>query len=373
MKYYIIAGEASGDLHASNLMHYLNVEDDEANFRCWGGDLMQAQGGFLVKHYRDLAFMGFVEVAKNIRTILENFKLCKNDILEYKPDVLILVDYPGFNLRMAEFAKKNNIKVFYYISPQIWAWKQSRVHAIKRDVDKVFSIVPFEKDFYAKFGVEVEYNGHPLIDALKSRPKVDKSECFKALGIDATKKMVALLPGSRKQEITKILPVFVEVAKVYPDINFVIACAPSMDKSYLESFYTLKNIKCVTDQTYKLLSVSDAALVASGTATLETALLKIPQVVCYAVNSVTFWIAKKLAKVKYVSLANLIMNKEVIKELIQHDLTVEKIKIELNLLLENDARRTQLASDYNELVGVLGGEGASALNAKKMISLLKKT
>jgi len=374
MKYYIIAGEASGDLHASNLIKELKKRDEKAEFRCWGGDLMQQQGAILAKHYRELAFMGFVEVLLNIKTILRNLAFCKKDVLEYKPDVLILVDYPGFNLKIAVWAKINRFKVFYYISPQIWAWKQNRVHKIKRYVDKMFVILPFEKDFYAKFDVEVDFVGHPLLDAIESRTVTPLDEFCKQNNLQQ-KPIIALLPGSRKQEIHTILPIMLSVVKSFPDYQFVVAGAPSQDtefyKKYLSNQSRVIGTSCalLENKTYQLLEHSTAALVTSGTATLETALFKIPQIVCYKANAVSFQIAKAVIKVKYISLVNLIADAALVKELIQKELNTEKLKAELVKLLE-PAHRNQLLSDYDLLQQKLGGVGASARTADLMIRYL---
>lgn len=365
MKYYIIAGEASGDLHASNLMKELKVLDIKAQFRCWGGDLMKAQGAELVKHYRDLAFMGFTEVLMNIRTILKNIDFCKKDITEYQPDVLILVDYPGFNLRIAEFAKAAGIKVFYYISPQIWAWKQSRVHKIKRVVDKMFVILPFEKEFYQRFNYKVDFVGHPLLDAIANSP-----EYAAKLDVVTSKPIIALLPGSRKQEISTVLPIMLALQNQYPAYEFVIAGAPSQTPEYYRTFIKGQNVKIVFGQTYQLLQKAEAALVTSGTATLETALFGVPEVVCYKAGGISYTIAKQLIKVKYISLVNLIMDKEIVKELIQHELNESNLKAELDKLL-NPVTRNKIIKDYTELKQKLGGAGASAKAATLMIDYLK--
>ncbi|MFY9311069.1 MAG: lipid-A-disaccharide synthase [Bacteroidia bacterium] len=365
MKYYIIAGEASGDLHASNLMKELKVLDTKAQFRCWGGDLMKIQGAELVKHYRDLAFMGFTEVLMNIRTILKNIDFCKKDISEHKPDVLILVDYPGFNLRIAEFAKAAGIKVFYYISPQIWAWKQSRVHKIKRVVDRMFVILPFEKEFYQRFDYKVDFVGHPLLDAIANSPEYSAK-----LNVETSKPVIALLPGSRKQEISTVLPLMLALQDQYPSYEFVIAGAPSQTPEYYQSFIKGQNIKIVFGQTYQLLQKAEAALVTSGTATLETALFGVPEVVCYKAGGISYTIAKQLIKVKYISLVNLIMDKEIVKELIQHELNESNLKTELDKLL-NPVTRNKIIQDYTELKQKLGGAGASAKAATLMIDYLK--
>jgi len=366
MNYYIIAGEASGDLHASNLIKSLKTLDDEASFRCWGGDLMKAQGAEIVKHYRDLAFMGFTEVLMNLRTIFKNIDFCKNDLLDQKPDVLILVDYPGFNLRIAEFAKVNGIKVFYYISPQVWAWKQSRVHKIKKVVDKMFVILPFEKEFYQRFDYQVDFVGHPLLDAVNNYASESN-----ALDVETVKPIIALLPGSRKQEIATMLPLMLSIRVHYPDHLFVVAGAPSQTKEYYNTFFSGENVKIVFGQTYQLLQKSQAALVTSGTATLETALFGVPEVVCYKGGKISYAIAKQLIKVKYISLVNLIMDKEIVKELIQDELNEKNLKIELDKLLVS-VTRIKLLADYVELKTRLGGSGASKKTAELMIKYLSK-
>jgi lipid-A-disaccharide synthase len=356
VKYYIIAGEASGDLHASNLVKELKKLDTASSFRGWGGNLMEEQGVKIIRHYRDLAFMGFLEVIANLRTILKNIEFCKHDIVEFKPDVLILVDYPGFNLRIAEFAKQNNLKIVYYISPQVWAWKQSRVKKIKRDVDRMLVILPFEKEFYSGFNYKVDFVGHPLLDAIHQR----KSASGFLIKADLTgKKIIALLPGSRKQEIEVMLPLMMKGIESFTDYVGVIAAAPSIPKEFYENL-TKGKAKIVFDQTYDLLSHSEAALVTSGTATLETALFNVPQVVCYKGNLVSYLIAKRLVKIGFISLVNLIMNKEVVKELIQNQLTAENIKLELSRIILNKECRSSLLENYVVLQKVLGGPGASA-------------
>ncbi|MGQ0829988.1 MAG: lipid-A-disaccharide synthase [Bacteroidota bacterium] len=366
MKYYIIAGEASGDLHASNLMKELKVLDTNAEFRCWGGDLMKKQGAELVKHYRDLAFMGFTEVLMNLRTILNNISFCKTDVLANRPDVLILVDYPGFNIRIAEFAKAAGIKVFYYISPQIWAWKQSRVHKIKRVVDKMFVILPFEKEFYQRFDFPVDFVGHPLLDAVQNY-----SEQLGSLSVDTNKPIIALLPGSRKQEISTMLPLMLSIKSQYKNYQFVIAGAPSLNNEFYQKFITDADVKIVFNQTYQLLQKSEAALVTSGTATLETALFGIPEVVCYKGGVISYSIAKTLIKVKYISLVNLIMDKLIVTELIQNELNETNLKVELDKLLE-PATRSRIIADYIELKQKLGGSGASKKTAELMVGYLRQ-
>ena len=359
MKYYIIAGEASGDLHGSNLMKALLRQDLNAEFRFWGGDLMQNVSGSLVKHYKELAFMGFLEVIMNLRTIAKNLKFCKQDIATFKPDVIVFIDYPGFNLRIAKWAKLKGIKTHYYISPQIWAWKENRIKAIKRDVDKMYVILPFEKEFYEdKHNYPVEFVGHPLIDAIADRTQVDEYE-FRALHELNEKPIIALLPGSRKQEIRKMLSVMLSIVDDFQDYQFVIAGAPSQEYSFYESFINNPNVHFVSNKTYDLLSVSTAALVTSGTATLETALFKVPEVVCYKSSWFSYQIGKRLVKhIKYISLVNLIMDKDVVTELIQNEFNSKNLKQELIIILD-DYERTKFFINYYDLEKKLGGKGAS--------------
>ena len=367
MKYYIIVGEASGDLHASNLMKSLKKQDSKAEFRFWGGDLMQAQGGALVKHYRDLTFMGFAEVIMNLRTILNNIAHCKKDVLNYKPDVLILVDYPGFNMRIAEFAKKNKISVHYYISPKIWAWKENRIHKIKRDVDEMYVILPFEKPFYEdKHQFPVHFVGHPLLDAISNQLNPSEVEFRKTYQL-GEKPIIALLPGSRKQEINKMLSVMLEMIEDFPAYQFVIAGAPSQEFEFYQPFLKNYKVKFISNKTYDLLANSYAAIVTSGTATLETALFKVPQVVCYKANSISYMIAKRLVNLKYISLVNLIMDKEVVTELLQDDFTPKRLKAELHKIL-NENYRKEIFMNYFELEKMLGGKGASDRIAKLITS-----
>lgn len=367
MKYYIIAGEASGDLHGSNLMKAIYQEDTTAEIRFWGGDLMQEVGGTLVKHYRDLAFMGFAEVVMNLKTILNNIKICKTDILNFQPDVIIYIDYPGFNMRIAEWAKKLGYQNHYYISPQIWAWKEGRIKAIKRDVDYMYVILPFEKDFYEKkHHFPVEFVGHPLIDAIAGRTK-KLFETFIEENQLENKPIIALLPGSRKQEIAKMLSLMLSIVDDFKDYQFVIAGAPSQDFAFYQQFLTTQNVKFISNKTYDLLSVAHAALVTSGTATLETALFKVPQVVCYKGSWVSYQIAKRIITLKYISLVNLIMDKEVVKELIQDDLNTKNLKIELNKIIQGKSR-TQILEEYNLLEQKLGGTGASMKTAQLICS-----
>ena len=356
MKYYIISGEASGDLHASNLMRHLKKIDARMDVRAWGGDMMKSQGATLVKHYKDLAFMGFLEVLMNLRVILRNIRFCKKDILSYKPDALILVDYPGFNMRIAKFAKKHDIPVYYYISPQVWAWKKNRVYDIKKYVTKLYVILPFEKDFYAQYNYEVEYLGHPLLDAVSNYKTSRKQSdiIWKRSG----RPLVALLPGSRVQELNKMLPKMLAVEKHFPQCDFVVAGLESLGKEFYQSFLKDSQIKVVFSQTYPLFEEADAALVSSGTATLETALFNVPQVVCYQASWLSFAIAKVLVDVKYISLVNLISDQEIVKELLQEDLTVPNMVVELQRLLSEEGI-LEMQNHYITLRHSLGGEGAS--------------
>jgi lipid-A-disaccharide synthase len=377
MKYYIIAGEASGDLHGSNLIKELKKLDGVADMRCWGGDLMQQTGAHLVKHYRDLAFMGFAEVVKNLGTILKNLKFCKKDILQFKPDALILIDYPGFNLRIAKWAKQQGLKVIYYISPQVWAWKENRVKEMKKDIDKMIVIIPFEKEYFKnKWNWEVEYVGHPLAEEIE-RHKSARAGTDGAQGTSirfADKPIIALLPGSRKQEIAKKLPIMLDVSKFFPGYQFIIAEAPSVENEFYQNFTKpYSNVTAVKNQTYNLLSQAKAALVTSGTATLETALFGVPEVVCYKGSTISYQIAKRVIKVKYISMVNLIMDRLVVKELIQNDLTVENLKHELHELLTNEKRIAEIKKDYAELKQILSGGGnASAKAARSIIHFLSK-
>lgn len=369
MKYYIIAGEASGDLHGANLMKELYKQDPQAEVRFWGGDLMEQAGGTLVKHYRDLAFMGFAEVVQNLKTILNNIKFCKQDITAFNPDVLIFIDYPGFNMRIAEWAKKGGYKTHYYISPQIWAWKESRIKAIKRDVDHMYIILPFEKDFYEnKHNFKVEFVGHPLIDAIQNRTTTDEATFRKEYSLDE-RPVIALLPGSRKQEISKMLSGMLSVVNDFPDYQFVIAGAPSQEYSFYQQFLGSSNVKFISNRTYDLLSIAHAALVTSGTATLETALFKVPEVVCYKGNWISYQIAKRIITLKYISLVNLILDKEIVKELIQDEFNTKNIRAELLKILTPEYR-ANLLKQYDLLEEKLGGFGASQKTANLIIKHL---
>lgn len=371
MKYYIIAGEASGDLHGSNLIKELHKLDPAADIRCWGGDKMQAAGATVVKHYRDLAFMGFVEVLMNLRTIFKNLAFCKSDIAAFQPDVLVLVDYPGFNLRIAQWAKQQGFKVVYYISPQVWAWKENRVKMMKQCIDKMLVILPFEKEYYQnKWNWPVEYVGHPLVQVVEEF----KEERNLELGIRSTTAAntqfptIALLPGSRKQEILKKLPVMLEMSKRFAGYQFVVAKAPGVEESFYDELlkpYT--NVSYVNNQTYALLLQSKAALVTSGTATLETALFGVPEVICYKGSPISYQIAKRLISIKYIGLVNLIMDKEVVKELIQNDFTTDKLAHELNLILNDPAKQAQIATDYAALWQLLEQGGNASARAAAIV------
>ena len=369
MKIYIIAGEASGDLHASNLMKALLKEDPSTEFRYWGGDRMEAVQGKAVKHIKDLAFMGFTEVVMNLRTILKNFKICKEDILQFQPDKLVLVDYPGFNLRMAEFAKKNGISVHYYISPQIWAWKQNRGYKIKKYVDEMYCILPFEKEFYKKFEMDVHYVGHPLLDAIQDfQDEARSREEFLSDHQLDDRPILALLPGSRRQEIKVKLPIMLEAAKKYDSHQIVVAGAPNLDAQFYLDIAGDMEMHWISNETYALLNNSHIALVTSGTATLETALFNVPQVVCYKGGAISYQIAKRLVKVDYISLVNLIMQQEVVKELIQHELTVKNIQAELDLIIEDKSdKRQKMLQDYTQMQELLGGGGASEKVAQLLL------
>lgn len=366
MKYYLVAGEASGDLHGANLMKALKIEDQAAEFRYFGGDKMKAEGGELVKHYAEMAFMGFTEVVMNLRTIFRNMKACKTDILVYQPDVLVLIDFPGFNLKIAAFAKKQGIKVCYYISPKIWAWNQKRVLKIKRDVDQVYCILPFEVDFYKKWGMNVDYVGNPLLDE-KAQFTPDLN--FRDHQELTDQKIIALLPGSRKQEIERLLPDMLAVTADFPTYQFVIAAAPTFEPAYYQQFIGDKKVKLVFSQTYNLLQNAHAALVASGTATLETALFSVPQVVLYRGGAISVGIARMVIKIRFISLVNLIMDRKVVTELIQEDCNAEKITNNLSAIVAGKQRNKMLA-DYDELNAIMGTAGASERTAKLMVKFL---
>lgn len=367
MRYYIIAGEASGDLHGSNLVKAIHRQDSSADIRCWGGDRMESAGAHLVKHYRDLAFMGFVEVVKHLGTIFRNLSFCRQDILTFKPDVLVLIDYPGFNLRIAEWAHKQGIRVAYYISPQVWAWKENRVRKIRRIVDKMMVILPFEKNYYQdKWSFEVQYVGHPLVEAIQQH------EAAFPQPESPAKPVIALLPGSRRQEVAAKLPVMLSVVRDFPDYQFVIAAAPSLPESIYREMMGDLPVILAEQGTYQLLRIAKAALVTSGTATLETALWGVPQVVCYRGNPLSFWLAKKLVNIKYISLVNLIMEAPVVTELIQDDLNTDRLRSELAGLLSDTPQLVEMKQQYARLKSLLGSGCPSDLAAATVIQLAKK-
>ena len=361
MKYYLISGEASGDLHGANLIHALKKRDSKADFRAWGGDLIQQEGAVLVKHYKDLAFMGFWEVISNLPTLIQNIAFCKKDILQFNPDVIIYVDYPGFNLRIAKWARKKGFKNHYYISPQVWAWKENRVQQMKRCLDALYVILPFEKPFFEKkHHFPVHFVGHPLQDQL-SHFQLEE-DFFKTHALDPKTPIIALLPGSRKQEIHKMLPLFVQVAAHFNSYQFVIAGAPGIPPEYYDSFVKNTPAKIIYSNTYGLLKKSTAALVTSGTATLETALFAVPQLVCYKSNPINYWIGKKIVKLKHISLVNLILDRTAVTELIQEDCRVENLVEHLENLMKKN-RLNKIQKDYQELKKQLGGPGASEKTA----------
>ncbi len=358
MKYYIIAGEASGDLHASKLVRELKKIDGSAQIRAWGGDKMQQAGAELVKHYRDLAFMGFVQVALNLRTIFRNLDFAKKDITEFKPDVLILVDYPGFNLRIAKWAKEQNIRICYYIAPQMWAWHQSRIHKLHKYCDQTIVVLPFEPEFHAKFGYKAEFVGHPLLDEVNETPFSDPATFRKEHGLDE-RPLVALLPGSRKQEIKKNLPSMLSVVDRFPGYQFVIGGVDSLGKNFYTPFFKKQSVKIVFGQAYNLLHHADAALVTSGTATLETGLIGTPLVVCYKINGFMAFLAKHFLRVRYISLVNLILDKPLVKEL-TNNLNAKTLEEELNLLLFDKEKQELYRQNYAGLRKLCGESGASA-------------
>ncbi|TCO07322.1 lipid-A-disaccharide synthase [Natronoflexus pectinivorans] len=377
MKYYIIAGEASGDLHASNLMRQIKKNDNMAHFRYWGGDLMAAEGGQLVAHYRDTAYMGVFEVVKNLFNIFRNFRKCEKDILNYQPDVVILVDYPGFNLRMAKFIKRSGFKVFYYIAPKVWAWNRSRVKKIRKYVDRVYSILPFESDFFAKYGINAIYSGNPLLDSIDQRKhKIETGEEFRHRNGLTNKPIIAMLAGSRKEEVHRLLPEMVKMMPHFPDFQFVIAGAPSFTMSHYEPYLqNVKEARVLFDETYSLLQHAHAAMVTSGTATLEAALLNCPQVVCYKMwgGAFTDFMSKRvIIKVPYISLVNLIMQREVIKELFQSTFSTEALLDELKKLCYDESHRNKVFKGYEELSFIMGGPGSSERTARLMADALSE-
>ena len=388
MRYYLVAGEASGDLHGSNLIKGLKMEDPQAEFRCWGGDLMEAEGAHLVRHYKESAIMGFVEVLLNLKKLLGNLSECKHDIIEYDPDVLILIDYPGFNFRIAEFAKKRGIKVFYYIAPKVWAWKEKRVYKLQKFVDRLFIIFPFEIEYFKKWNIDAIYRGNPLLDSVDNFKYAGESreEFCQRCNIATDKPIVALLAGSRRGEIGYLLPRMARIIEKYPRCQFVLAGAPATEtgiyKSILDKFglkLVLKDeplakeneVKLLKGETYSILKHAKAAIISSGTASLEAALIGTPQVVCYGGNEISYRIAQYFVKLKYISLANLIMDAGLFKELIQHDCTPELIMQELNRLLDDNEYRQKMMDNYAEVRRILGGKGASAKVAKAMIEELQ--
>lgn len=374
MKYYLIAGEASGDLHGSNLMKELLATDAGLEFRYFGGDLMHKVGGNLVKHYREMAFMGFLDVFLNIKIIKRNMEFCKKDLLEFQPDVLILIDYPGFNLRIAEFAKQNNIKVYYYISPKLWAWKEYRVKKIKAFVDEMFTIFPFETEFYRKHGFKVNYVGNPLMDSIQEyKNTAQKKETFFVKNKLDNRPVIALLSGSRIKEIKRILPVMVKASEGLPEFQFVIAGVRSLEKNAYDKIIGDRDIPIIFDQTYDLLNQAYVAVVASGTAVLETALFNVPQTVLYKVEGGWFMdvlMRNFVLKTKWISLPNIILGKSAVRELIQKEMTVKKVRGELNKLLSDSGYRSGIVQDYNRLKDLMGGAGCSKRAAEKMVELL---
>jgi lipid-A-disaccharide synthase len=369
MKYFIIAGERSGDLHGSNLVKAIKKSDNQAIIKAWGGDYMQEAGAEITKHYRDLAFMGFLEVLKNLPTILGFIGECKKTIEGFQPDAIILIDYAGFNIRIAKWAKKKGFKVFYYISPKVWAWNQSRAWSLKKNLDRLFVIFPFEVEFFKKYDFDVEFVGNPLFDAIDNfEPSTD----FLQRNNLSDKKIIALLPGSRKQEVEKMLKLMVDIQMKFSDYQFVIAGVSNLPVEFYQPFLN-ENIKLVTDQTYDLLSQSTAALVTSGTATLETALFEIPQVVCYKTSGLSYKIAKLVIKVPYISLVNLVAQKEVVKELIQDELTMENLTIELNKILNDTNLRNKQMNDYKQVKESLGDIGASEKTGRRIVEILRSS
>lgn len=369
MKYYIIAGEASGDLHASKLIRAIKKLDNVASIRAWGGDLMEKEGAVVVKHYRDLAFMGFAEVVANLRTILNNMRFCKEDILSFQPDVVVFVDYPGFNIPIAQFAKKRGFKTAYYISPQVWAWKESRVKKIKQSIDRMMVILPFEKSFYQKWNFAVDYVGHPLIEAIEEfKQNLSTVHLRSELSLPDDKKIIALLPGSRKQEIKVKLPIMLEAAQNLENCMCIVAQAPGIEDEFINQIIKdSTHVKVIKGNTYGLLNVADAAMVTSGTATLETALFHVPEVVCYKGSSISYAIAKRLIRVKFISLVNLIMEKEIVKELIQHEMNAKEIRKAITPLIQDPEKIERIKSQYKELETILKQDGKASEKAASII------
>ena len=375
MKYYLIAGEASGDLHGSNLMKGLLKSDPQAEFRFWGGDKMAEVGGAegLAKHYRQTSFFGVADVLKHLPTIFGQLGECERDVVDFAPDVLILIDYPGFNFKMAKFAHKKGIRTFYYISPKVWAWKERRVNLIRKYVDKLFIIFPFEIEYFRQRGIDAVYEGNPIVDSIdQTLASLPSEEQFRAENGLGDKRLVALLAGSRKNEIKKNLAFMVQLAAAHPEFQFVVAGVSWLEASLYEQYLESISVKFLTDKTYALLKYSDAAVVCSGTATLETALIGTPEVVCYRMDEFSYRVARAFVKIGFISLVNIIMGREVVKELIQHDMTVEKASSELRAILPGGVRYEQMKKDYDELAAIIGGVGASDRFAQRMVELLRK-
>ncbi|MBR3938932.1 MAG: lipid-A-disaccharide synthase [Bacteroidales bacterium] len=373
MKYYIISGEASGDLHGSNLMKAIYRQDPNAEIRFWGGDLMQSVGGTMVKHIRDLAIMGFVEVVAHLRTVLANIKLCKQDILAFNPDAVIFIDYPGFNLRIAKFTHSHGFKNFYYISPQVWAWKKGRIKTMRKVLDKMFVILPFEKSFYDKNNVSnVDYVGHPLLDAVADFKSVNKEDDFRKQHNLDDRPIIALMPGSRKMELRKMMPTMADLASRHPEYNFVIAGMTLLGDSFYKPFLTSENVTLVYNQTYLLLQSAFAGVITSGTATLEAALFHLPQVVCYRANAFTVALAKRFAKVNYISLVNLIADKPVVRELIQKDLNKNTLETEFSKITKDKNNRMAMIAEYENIEKMLGSKGVSDKAVEAILKTLKR-
>lgn len=376
MRYYLIAGEASGDLHGANLIAGLKKSDPQAEFRFWGGDKMAAEAGAnaLAMHYKKNAFFGFTQVVMNARTILSQIKQCKADILDYAPDVVILIDYPGFNFKIAKFAHERGLKTFYYISPKVWAWKESRVKQIKRYVDKLFIIFPFEVEYFRERGIETIYEGNPLVDAIEQKRGewADKETFCRRNALDPQRPIVALLAGSRASEIGYNLPFMASLAERFPDYQFVVGGVSWLDRSLYDKAIGEGRIAYVKDQTYELLANAQAAVVTSGTATLETALIGTPEVVCYRMDPLTAAIGRMVVKIRFISLVNLIMDREVVRELIQGDMTIENAETELRAIMPDGAKHSKMTDDYAALRDVVGGSGASERFAARMVEILKQ-
>ncbi|MFN4884960.1 MAG: lipid-A-disaccharide synthase [Bacteroidota bacterium] len=369
-KLFFIAGEASGDLHASNLAAALLRANPELKLMGWGGELMEQEGVEIRKHYRDLAFMGFWEVVKNLKTIFKNIELCKQQISEEKPSALVLIDYPGFNLRIAKWAKEMGIPVYYYIAPQIWAWKENRVHQIKKNVTELFAVLPFEKEFYSKKGMDVHFVGHPLLDEVKKRKRLESNSFRNQFHLD-DRPIVALLPGSRKQEVKRMLEVMLKLELKYPNYQFIIAGAPSLRPEFYQSLIGEQQTKLVFGVTYDLFEAAEAAMVTSGTATLEAALLNCPEVVCYKANPISYFIAKQLVKIKFISLVNLLLDREAVRELIQFEWNLSQASQELDAILNGEMKREHILASYQELRMKLGDGGASDKTAQLLLESLE--